>query len=42
VAGTVVVWIGTLVYDVVDDKLIATVQRHLSTPPLPGAPGTPG
>ena len=30
--STVVVWIGTLIYDVVDDKLIASVQERLSGP----------
>ena len=32
IMGTVVVWLGTLVYDIVDDKLIATVGGHLAGP----------
>jgi uncharacterized membrane protein YvlD (DUF360 family) len=32
IMGTVVVWLGTLVYDIVDDKLIASVGSHFAGP----------
>lgn len=38
IAGTVVIWLGTLVYDLVDDKLIANVQARFSDSGTPGGP----
>jgi putative membrane protein len=32
IMGTIVVWIGTLIYDIVDDRLIAGVGRRLAGP----------
>lgn len=34
IGGTVVVWLGTLLYDLVDDKLIATVGSKLGVPDI--------
>jgi uncharacterized membrane protein YvlD (DUF360 family) len=39
VAAPVIVWLGTLAYDLIDDKVIAEVSKRI--PGADGAPGTP-